>query len=212
MFFWNFLAFSMSQWMLAIWSLVPLPFLNPTRKIWKFSIQVLFKSSLENFEHYFAGMWNKRNLTVVWTFFGIVFSLGLEWKLTFSNYVATAEFSKFPGISSAALYLTASSFRLWNSSAGLPSPPLALLAVMLPKAHLTSHSSMSGSRWVITPSWLSGSLRALLYSSVYSCYLLIASASGYPQSQLNHTFQEWMTIRRRASCFGISRAWKAGVY
>ena len=29
-FFWNSLAFSMIQWMLAIWSLVPLPFLNPT--------------------------------------------------------------------------------------------------------------------------------------------------------------------------------------
>ena len=29
MFFWNSLAFSMSQWMLAIWSLVPLPFFKP---------------------------------------------------------------------------------------------------------------------------------------------------------------------------------------
>ena len=29
MFFWNFLAFSMIQWMLAIWSLVPLSFLKP---------------------------------------------------------------------------------------------------------------------------------------------------------------------------------------
>ena len=29
MFFWNFLAFSVIQWILAIWSLVPLPFLNP---------------------------------------------------------------------------------------------------------------------------------------------------------------------------------------
>ena len=29
MFSWNSLAFSMIQWMLAIWSLVPLPFLNP---------------------------------------------------------------------------------------------------------------------------------------------------------------------------------------
>ena len=28
MFFWNSLAFSMIQWMLAIWSLVPMPFLN----------------------------------------------------------------------------------------------------------------------------------------------------------------------------------------
>ena len=71
---------------------------------------------------------------------------------------------------------TASSFRIWNSS--MPSPPLALLVVMLPKAHLTSHSRMSGSRWVITPSWLSWLWRSFLYSSsVYSCHLLISSAS-----------------------------------
>ena len=31
---------------------------------------------------------------------------------------------------------------------------------MLPKAHLTSHSRMSGSRWVIRPSWLSVSWRS----------------------------------------------------
>ena len=50
---------------------------------------------------------------------------------------------------------------------------------MLSKAHLTSHSRMSGSWWVITPSWLSGSWRSFLYScSVYSCHLfLISSAS-----------------------------------
>ena len=36
---------------------------------------------------------------------------------------------------------------------------------------------MCGSRWVITLSWKSGSLRSFLYSSVYSCYLLISSAS-----------------------------------
>ena len=50
---------------------------------------------------------------------------------------------------------------------------------MLYNAHLTSHSRMSGSRWVITPSWLSGSWRYFLYSSsVYSCHVfLIFSAS-----------------------------------
>ena len=50
---------------------------------------------------------------------------------------------------------------------------------MLSKAHLTSHSRMSGSRWVITPLWLSESWRSFLYSSsVYSCHLfLIPSAS-----------------------------------
>ena len=46
----------------------------------------------------------------------------------------------------------------------IPSPPLALFVVMLPKAHLTLHFRMSGSRWLITPSWLSGSL--VQFSSV----------------------------------------------
>ena len=75
--------------------------------------------------------------------------------------------------------LTASSFRILNSSAGISSPPLALFVVMLPKAHLTSHSRMSSSRCVTTPSWFSGSLRPFLYSSsVYYChFFLISSAS-----------------------------------
>ena len=63
-------------------------------------------------------------------------------------------------------------------STGFLSSPLALFMVMLPKAHLTSHSRMSGSRWVITPLWLHESWRSFLYSSsVYSCHLLISSAS-----------------------------------
>ena len=45
---------------------------------------------------------------------------------------------------------------------------------MLPKAHLTAHSRISGSRVVATPSWLSRSLRLILYSSyVYSCHLFL---------------------------------------
>ena len=50
---------------------------------------------------------------------------------------------------------------------------------MLPKAHLTLHSRMSGSRWVITPSRLSESWRSFLYSSsVYSCHLLLISSAS----------------------------------
>ena len=45
----------------------------------------------------------------------------------------------------------ASSFRIWNSLTGIPSPPLAFFVVMLSKDHLTSHSRMSGSMWMITP-------------------------------------------------------------
>ena len=74
---------------------------------------------------------------------------------------------------------TASSSRIWNSSTGIPSPSLVLFIVMLPKAHLTSHSRMSCSRWVITPSLLTGWWTFCLYSSsVYSCHIfLISSAS-----------------------------------
>ena len=73
---------------------------------------------------------------------------------------------------------TAASFKIWNSSTGISSPPLVLFVVMLPKAHLISYSRMSGCMWVITPSWLSGSWRSFLYSSVYFCHLfLISSAS-----------------------------------
>ena len=59
--------------------------------------------------------------------------------------VATAEFSKFAGISSAALSQhNLSGFEV--AQIGSPSPPLVLFIVMLPKAHVTLHSKMSGSR------------------------------------------------------------------
>ena len=65
---------------------------------------------------------------------------------------------------------------IWRSSTGIPSPPLALFAVMLPKAHWTLHSSISGSRWVITPSDYLGHENQS--SSVYFHHLfLISSAS-----------------------------------
>ena len=76
-------------------------------------------------------------------------------------------------------WLLASSFRMRNSSTGTPSPPLALFILMLLKPHLTSHTRMSGSRWVITPSWLSGTWRSSLYSySVYSCHLFLISSTS----------------------------------
>ena len=72
---------------------------------------------------------------------------------------------------------TASSFRIWNSSPGIPSPPLALFEVMLSKAHLTSHSRTSGSRWVITPSWLSGFFCIVLLCILATSSYLVSSAS-----------------------------------
>ena len=46
--------------------------------------------------------------------------------------------------------------------------PLALFIVMLPKAHLTSNSRMSGSWWAITSSWLYGPLRSFLFNLNFS--------------------------------------------
>ena len=86
--------------------------------------------------------------------------------------------------------LTTSSFRIWNSSTRIPLPPLALFIVMLPKAHMTLPSRMSGSRWVITPLWLSGSWKSFLYSSVYSCHLFFLISSGSVRSILFLSFIE----------------------
>ena len=73
MHFWNSLAFSMIERMLAIWSLVPLPFLKTawTSGSSRFTVHILLKPGLENFEHYFTSMWDECNCAIVWAFFGI---------------------------------------------------------------------------------------------------------------------------------------------
>ena len=90
-------------------------------------------------------------------------SLGLEVKLTFSSPVATAVFSKFAGIwKFKAIFkiwhiecssFTASSFRIWNSSTGIPSPPLSLFIVMLPKTYLTLVSILWHSTFFMVQLW-----------------------------------------------------------
>ena len=66
---------------------------------------------------------------------------------------------------------TASSFRTWNSSTGIPLPLLALFIVTLPNAHLTSHS-----RWFQVIIWV---VKTFLYSySVYSCHLFLTSSAS----------------------------------
>ena len=121
-------------------------FSKTSLNIWKFTVHVLLKPGLENFKHYFTSVWDwvqlHGSLSILWH----CLCCGLEWKLTFSNPVATSVFQICWHIECSTL--TASSFRIWNSSTGIPSPPLALFILMLPKAHLTSHSRMSGSRGV----------------------------------------------------------------
>ena len=103
--------------------------------IWKFTVHILMKSGLDNFEHYFTSVWDECNCVVVWAFFSIAFfgigmktdlfqSCGHCWVFQICWHIECSTF-------------TASSFRIWNSSTGIPSPPLALFTVMLPKAHWT---------------------------------------------------------------------------
>ena len=105
------------------------PFSKSSLNIWKFTVHILLKPGLENFEHYFASMWDEWNCAVVWAFFGIAFlwdwkgfqSCGHCWVFQICWHIECSTF-------------TASSFRIWKSSTGIPSPPLALFLVMLPKA------------------------------------------------------------------------------
>ena len=136
--------------MITISSLIPLPFLNPAWTSW-----------ISQFTYCWSLAWRILSFTLllcemraIRTFFGIGMktdlfqSCGHCWVFQICWHIECSTF-------------TASSFRIWNSSTGIPSPPLPLFVVMLPKVHLTSHSRMSGPRWVITPSWLSLNFRVL---------------------------------------------------
>ena len=48
-------------------------FSKTSLNIWKFTVHLLLKPGLENFEHYFTSLWHECNCAVVWAFFGIAF-------------------------------------------------------------------------------------------------------------------------------------------
>ena len=123
-------------------------FSKTSLNIWKFSVHVLLKPSLENFEHYFARVWNECNCEVV----GIIlllsfFEIRMKTDLFQSCHYRWV-FQIFWHIECTTF--AASSFRIWNCLAGIPSLPLALFTVMLLKAQLTLHSKISVCSWVIT--------------------------------------------------------------
>ena len=115
-------------------------FSKSSLNIWKFTVHVLLKPSLEIFKHYFTSMWDECNCVVVWTLFGIAllwdwnenWPFPVLWPLLSFPICWHIECSTF----------TASSFRIWNSSTGIPLPPRALFIVMLLKAN-----------WCHIPGW-----------------------------------------------------------
>ena len=119
-------------------------FSKTSLNIWKFTVHILLKPCLENFEHYFISMWDECNCAVIWAFLGIAFLRDWNENWPFPILWPLLSFPKM--LAYWVQHLTASAFRIWNSSTGIPSPPLALFIVMLPRAHLTSYSRISGSR------------------------------------------------------------------
>ena len=128
--FCNSLAFSMIQWLLTIWPLVTLPFLNPACLsgsfqfiyCWSLAWRILSKTLLaceistivQQSEHFlslpFFGIGVKTDLFQ---------SGGHCWVFQICWHIECST-------------LTASSFRIWYSSAGIPSPTLALFIAIVP--------------------------------------------------------------------------------
>ena len=48
-------------------------FSKSTLNIWNFTVHLLLKAGLEDFEHDFVSVWEDYNCAIVWTFFGIAF-------------------------------------------------------------------------------------------------------------------------------------------
>ena len=159
--FWNSLAFSRIQWIFAIWS-VSSVFYKSRSNIWS-----------SQFTYCWSQAWRIVSITLVrvqyvchcaaaWTFFGIA-SLGIGMKTDlFQSCGDWWVFQICWNIECSTL--AASWFRIWNSSAGIPSPPLA---------HLTSDCRVSLFRLMITPSWLSGSWRS--FFCIVLLYILTTS-------------------------------------
>ena len=96
--------------------------------ILKCSIHLLLTSGLENFEDYFASMWDECSYVVVWTFFGITF-LWIGMKTDLFQSCGHCRVFQISWHLEGSTFI-ASSFRIWNSSAGIPSLLLTLFIVI----------------------------------------------------------------------------------
>ena len=107
-------------------------FFKTSLNTWSFTVHVLLRPGLENFEHYFTSVWDEWNCEVVWAVFVIAFPWDWNKNWPFPVLCHYWVFQICWHVECSTFI--ASSFRIWNSSTGIPSPPLALFVVMLPKA------------------------------------------------------------------------------
>ena len=100
-------------------------FSKSSLNIWKFTVHVLLQPCLKSFEHYFATVWDECSSAVVWTFFEALPIFGIGMKTNLFQSCGHGWVFQICWHTERST-LTASSFRILNSSAGIPSPPLAL--------------------------------------------------------------------------------------
>ena len=107
-------------WSNGCWNLtsVSSAFSKTSLNIWKFTVQVLLKPGLKNFEHYSTSVWDECKCVVVWAFFGIAFLWDWNEKWKFPVLWPLLSFKMCWRIECSTL--TASSYRSWNSSTGIP--------------------------------------------------------------------------------------------
>ena len=165
----------MIQWMLTIWSLVPLPFLKPA-----------WTSESSQFKCYWNLAWRIVSITLLaCEMSAIVWSLSILWHLPFFGIGMKADLFQSCGhrwVFQICWHIecssfTASSFRISNSSTGIPSPPLALFAMMLSPLDFTFQDAWWSDHtiviiWVVKIFFLYTSLCILATSSKYLLLLL----------------------------------------
>ena len=103
-------------------------FSKSSLNIWKFTVHVLLKPGLENVGHYFASVWDECNFAVVWAFFCIAFLWDCN---EYWPFLVLWPLLSFPNLlANWVQHVNSIIFRIWNSSAGIPSPPLASFVVI----------------------------------------------------------------------------------
>ena len=92
-------------------------FSKTSLNIWMFTVHVLLKPGLENFEHYFTSVWDECNCVVVLAFFGIAFLWDCFQELWWQTGLIPT-FYLFPS------FLVFNIWASWNHC-GFPSGPCA---------------------------------------------------------------------------------------
>ena len=188
--------------MLAIWSLVPLPFLKPA-----------WTSGNSQFMYCWRLAWRILSITflacemsaIVWylkhflplPFFGIGMktdlfqSCGHSWVFQICWHTECKTF-------------TAASVKIWNSSTRIPSPPLALFIVMLSKPiwlHILGYLALG--EWSHHRDYLGCENLFLCSSSAYSYHLFLISSAFVRSIPFLSFIDHWLDGRESEWTLGI---------